>query len=147
MSNNKSSKVHAYMLFFTESVTEIITEIMNMGPKAEQIILESDEDYKIRDDSDTTFITRYLCLCDINIVLSRFSLDTLNGSGDTFDKFEEYYDKFTSLNPSDVLKISKQDNKIYKMVDPLIYNDIFNYYQQKLINLEKSIREGGNNYE
>lgn len=142
MSNNKSSKVHAYMLFFTESVTEIITEIMNMGPKAEQIILESDEDYKIRDDSDTTFITRYLCLCDINIVLSRFSLDTLNGSGDTFDKFEEYYDKFTSLNPSDVLKISKQDNKIYKMVDPLIYNDIFNYYQQKLINLEKSIREG-----
>ena len=147
MSNNKSSKVHAYMLFFTESVTEIITEIMNMGPKADQIILESDEDYKIRDDSDTTFITRYLCLCDINIVLSRFSLDTLNGSGDTFDKFEEYYDKFTSLNPSDVLKISKQDNKIYKMVDPLIYNDIFNYYQQKLINLEKSIREGGNNYE
>lgn len=142
MSNNKSSKVHAYMLFFTESVSEIITEIMNMGPKAEQIILESDEDYKIRDDSDTTFITRYLCLCDINIVLSRFSLDTLNGSGDTFDKFEEYYDKFTSLNPSDVLKISKQDNKIYKMVDPLIYNDIFNYYQQKLINLEKSIREG-----
>ena len=142
MCNNKSSKVHAYMLFFTESVTEIITEIMNMGPKAEQIILESDDDYKIRDDSDTTFITRYLCLCDINIVLSRFSLDTLNGSGDTFDKFEEYYDKFTSLNPSDVLKISKQDNRIYKMVDPLIYNDIFNYYQQKLINLEKSIREG-----
>ena len=142
MSNNKSSKKHAYILFFTESVTEIITEIMNMGPKAEQIILESGEDYKIRDDSDTTFITRYLCLCDINIVLSRFSLDTLNGSGDTFDKFEEYYDKFTSLNPSDVLKISKQDNRIYKMVDPLIYNDIFNYYQQKLINLEKSFREG-----
>lgn len=142
MSNNKSSKVHAYMLFFTESVTEIITEIMNMGPKAEQIILESDEDYKIRDDRDTIFITRYLCLCDINIVLSRFSLDTLNSSCDTFDKFEEYYDKFTSLNPSDVLKISKQDNRIYKMVDPLIYNDIFNYYQQKLINLEKSIREG-----
>lgn len=142
MSNNKSSKVHAYMLFFTESVTEIITEIMNMGPKAEQIILESDEDYKIRDDRDTIFITRYLCLCDINIVLSRFSLDTLNSSCDTFDKFEEYYDKFTSLNPSDVLKISKQDNRIYKMADPLIYNDIFNYYQQKLINLEKSFREG-----
>ena len=39
MSNNKSSKVHAYILFFTESVTEIITEIMNMGPKAEQIII------------------------------------------------------------------------------------------------------------
>ena len=142
MSNNKSSKKHAYILFFTESVTEIITEIMNMGPKAEQIILESDEDYKIRDDSDTTFITRYLCSCDINIVLSRFSLDTMNSSCDTFDKFEEYYNKFTSLNPSDVLKISKQDNRIYKMVDPLIYNDIFNYYQQKLINLEKSFREG-----
>ena len=88
MSNNKSSKKHAYILFFTKSVTEIITEIMNMGPKAEQIILESDEDYKIRDDSDTTFITRYLCLCDINIVLSRFSLDTMNSSCDTFDKFE-----------------------------------------------------------
>ena len=142
MSNNKSTKKHEYILFCKESVTEIITEIMNMGPKAEQIILESDEDYKIRDDSDTTFITRYLCLCDINIVLSRFSLDTMNSSCDTFDKFEEYYNKFTSLNPSDVLKISKQDNRIYKMVDPLIYNDIFNYYQQKLINLEKSIREG-----
>ena len=53
-----------------------------------------------------------------------------------------YFNQEDENNFFNVLKISKQDNRIYKMVDPLIYNDIFNYYQQKLINLEKSIREG-----
>ena len=42
----------------------------------------------------------------------------------------------------DVFEIFKSDSTLYELVDPDIYNETFKSYQQKLINLEKSFREG-----
>ena len=139
MSNNVSSKKFAYIHFFTQTVQELIIELETLGPEVISLIETTDNftDKNIMD------ISKYISMTDINVTLSRFTLDIKNNNINIFDdKIAEYYDKFVTLNPMDVFEIFKSDSTLYELVDPHIYNETFKSYQQKLINLEKSFREG-----
>lgn len=142
MSNNKSSKKHAYIKFFTQTVQELIIDLVTLEPEVMPLI-ETSENLTVNNIID---ISKFISMTDINVVISRFSLDIKNNNINIFDdRIAEYYDKFISLNPSDVFEIYKSDSTIYELVDPAIYNETFKLYQEKLINLEKSFREGDEN--